>query len=517
MHMTNGAARGSSSSGNILIIVVVVLSLFYIVSYFALAGARIQYPYELAYTESANAAEFAQVSAGKPAYSSPDVHYAPLVYTPLNFYAAKVLRHLNPGPYFGLRLSAILGTIITSLVIILVSLKARASAWAIIAAVGVFLGAFTRCGFIMDSGHVDSLALAFSISALALLYEGRRSLPIAAMAGLLAGLGFLTKQTMVAFIAIPFLWLILQKEWRRAAVFCFMSMVAIIGLLAWWGMLSNKWFYFFVFGLESTMHIDIHELLIDAPIYLVLCLPAGLLIGLFGSSSGVAGWKDVPKRWFLDPWAVTLFLYAGASLIAKAKDGGGENVFLPVVALGAVQIGRYLSRLAVDRPRQIPALIIVQLLVLFYPPTLLWPVQADLDAGDRLVEQIRKINGDVYIPAFPEYAVRAGKPWFVHYTVSCGRLDFHNALRDELAGMVRAQKFGAIIPRQDIEKQDRGVCEVPLLEEFYEPVEDVIMPPRPSAREILLGRPSLSGVAHGGKFTKIYVPKKTAPKNLVSP
>jgi hypothetical protein len=305
--------------------------------------------------------------------------------------------------------------------------------------------------------------------------------------------------------------MIFRREWLRGFVFGLMSAGVIIALLTAWGLLFDRWFYFYTFGLEASVHISLRKLLLDAPLFLALTLPAGLLIGLLGCASGSSRWAEVPGKWALDPWAVTMFLYVGMSLLAKAKDGGGENVFLPVVALGAVQIGRYATGLAERRPRLVPALLILQLVVIVYPPSLLWPVQADRDAGDRLVEQVRRIKGDVYIPAFPEYAVRAGKPWFAHYTMTCGRLKVQTDLRKEFGEMVKAQKFGAILPREDIEAQDRGYCEVPHLEEFYEPLEDVIMPPRPSVSDVLKGKPSLSGIAHGGKFTKVYVPRRFPP------
>jgi len=497
-----GKARGFATW------LIIALSLFYIVSYLALAGARIQYPYELAYTEGANAAEMAQVAAGKPAYVVPGIHYTPLVYTPLNFYIAAITNKINPGDYFGLRFNAIMGTIITTLLIILIAMKARAPLWVIAASAGTFLGAFTRCGFVQDTGHTDSLSIAFAMCALALLFEYRKSVILAAIAGLIAGIAFLTKQTMIVFIGIPFLWLMFKREWARALVFSFMSLVSILAIMAWLGLLSNHWFYYFVFGVESNSYIDPVKVLFAAPIYLIFMLPAGILIGLLGNSKGVQSWREMPRRWYNDPWAVTLLAYIGLALLAKAKVGGGENVFLPVVAIGAVQIGRYAGELVKVRPRQILALIIFQLIVIYYPPTLLWPTQADRDAGDRLVEMIKKVPGDVYIPAFPEYAVRAGKPWYAHYTVSCGNLEYNQTLRKELGEMIRNQKFGAVIPRLDIEPLDRGWCEVPYLDEYYEPGEDVIMPPRPSGMDILTGRPSLSGIAHGGKFSKIYYPRK---------
>ena len=491
--------------------IVVAFALLYTVSYVANATARLFYPYELDYTEGALVAVEARLDAGQPIYAEPNMHFSPMVYTPLGFFVAHWLNALNPGDYFGLRLASILSTLATALALAWVLRRRRAPPWAILAAVGIFLGAWVRCGVIQDTAHVDALALAFSFGALALLFEARATLAVAVLAGVLGGLGFLTKQTMVVFLAIPALWLVGQRQWGRALAFVVAGTATAVGLLAAWGLLFDPWFLFWVFKVEATLTIRLDRLLVFAPGYLAAFLPAGLVIGLLGSSDGASRWRQVPGRWFRDPWAVSLLGFIGMALLAKAKDGGGENVFLPVFALGALQVGRHAGPLLQNRPRLTAVLLVVQMLVLYYPPARGWPTRADVEAGDRLVEQIRKIPGEVYVPAFPEYAVRAGKSWWTHYTLVCGLAQHDPTIQKALEEEIRARRFGAVVPRLDIEAQDVGICNLSNLDQYYQPLEPVVMPPRPSALDFLLGTPSLAGMVHGGRFSQIYVPRPPAP------
>jgi hypothetical protein len=131
----------------------------------------------------------------------------------------------------------------------------------------------------------------------------------------------------------------------------------------------------------------------------------------------------------------------------------------------------------------------------------------DRKAVDKLVEQIKGVQGEVYLPAFPAYAVAAGKSWWGHYSPLCDIAQFDLSIRESLREAVRAKKFAAIIPRPNVEPQDVGLCDIPDLEKYYEPAEAVIMPKRPSAVDILLGRPSTAGIVHGGKFSYMYRPK----------
>ncbi|MFA6033309.1 MAG: hypothetical protein WC889_10455, partial [Myxococcota bacterium] len=313
-----------------------------------LAVPRLMQPFEIDSMEGGHIAMTARLAAGQPLYPQPGIHYAPLNYTPVFFHAAEFVERLHLGVYFGIRAVSLFGALWAALLIVVVARKSRASTMITLAAVGTFLGYSSRCSFNLDSGRVDTLALAFSLSALTLLFEGRRTLMFAVVAGALAGLGFLTKQTMIVWMVVPAVWLAFHRDWSRSFAFAAAAGLTIVGVLWWWGYLFDPWFYYCIFKVQSTHHIRLLGLLVLAPVYLILTLPAGLFFGVLGSAIG-----DIPgalgarlRRWLEDPWAVLLLVFIAMALAAKAKDGGGENVFIPVVALGAVQIARLGDRLA---------------------------------------------------------------------------------------------------------------------------------------------------------------------------
>ena len=480
---------------------------FYVVTFATCAVARVLYPYELDFCEGALAAVLARVEAHLPIYVAPGVHFTSMVYTPLDFQVAAALDRLHPGVYFGLRTTSVLATFATAGIIAVVARRHRAPWFTVAAAVGVFFGASSRCAFIQDSAHVDALALLFAIVGLAVLFEGNKSPFRAVVGGALVGLGFLTKQTMIVFVAMPLGWLLVERQWMRALAFLTAALAMIVGLLAHWELLSNPWFYFWVLKLESTAKLRLVKLFVEAPLYLVVCLPVGLVVGVLGGVLD-GSWREWPRRAWADPWAVCTLAYAGMSIVAKAKDGGGQNVFLPVFALTAMQLGRHAHALLDWSPHRFAMLVLLQLVILVYPPTLFWPTEADRKAGDRIVEQIAKFPGEVYVPAFPAYAVRAGKSWWVHYTVVCGLAQFDQTLRQQIGQEIRAQRFSAIFPRTDVEWMDIGICDLPGLDEYYEPVDEVAPVSRPSVADVLSWRPSVAAIAHGGKLGRIYVPRR---------
>jgi hypothetical protein len=182
------------------------------------------------------------------------------------------------------------------------------------------------------------------------------------------------------------------------------------------------------------------------------------------------------------------------AVLARAKEGGSANVFLPVVALAAVQLARHAGPAYAQRPRVAVALIGFQLAILAWSPIERWPTRGDLVAGTRVVDALAQLPGDVYVPAFPAYAVLAGKPWHAHYVALCdvARLD---GVRDELARQLAAQRFTAVLPVLDIAPVDFGRCDLPGLASHYA-----------RTGSIPVDGPPLFDAVHRGKLGDVYRP-----------
>ena len=56
------------------------------------------------------------------------------------------------------------------------------------------------------------------------------------------------------------------------------------------------------------------------------------------------------------------------------------------------------------------------------------------------------LPGDVYVPAFPAYAMMAGKPWHAHYVALCDLVGLAPGMRVEFARQLASRRFEAVVP-----------------------------------------------------------------------
>jgi hypothetical protein len=222
-----------------------------------------------------------------------------------------------------------------------------------------------------------------------------------------------------------------------------------------------------------------------APVFLVTTLPIALAAPLVR----IRTWRSA----LADPWTAVTIAYTAMAILARAKEGGAANVFLPVVALAAVQLARHAEAAFACRPRSTLVLIAGQLAMLVWSPLARWPTISDVAAGDALVARIAAIPGDVYVPGFPSYSVLAGKPWHAHYVALCdvARID---PVRDELARQLAEHRFTAVLPVMDIAPADAGRCDLPALARSYR---------RTGATDATRAPPLFEEV-HGGKVGDVW-------------
>src|SRR6185312_9148624 len=187
-----------------------------------------------------------------------------------------------------------------------------------------------------------------------------------------------------------------------------------------------------------------------------LLTPLGVscLVGLFYVTvdRGLEG-----RRFYLAAAAGAL----GVSWIGRLHAGGWPNVIMPGFAFLAIlfglglQAGRDLGR-GVEAPRrrsvELLCLLVagLQLVLLGYDPRRFVPTAKDRDAGYAFIESLRKIDGDVYVPAHPYLAALAGKPQHAHEMAIVDILGIDGKvpgaeLRKQLEETVKAKKFAAII------------------------------------------------------------------------
>jgi len=474
-------------------LVIAALAATYVVSFFVLAAVRLGYPYEVDNLEGNVLAMALRILHGQPLYAQPSVDYTAFCYPPLYFHvAAQVMRVIGPG-YAALRLVSLLATIATSATIYAVLRRDRVRPWLALVAVAVFIGSYARTHYVSDAGRVDALGLALALGALAIMVTGT-GLRTAVVAGCLGGLAVLAKQPMMILIASAAMVQLFRGPWVRGLVFVGAAAATGIAALARMGLLLDPWLVFYCLDVPASHHQRAWDLAVLGPAFLVTTLPVALGAPVVQARSLGA--------WLSDPWSIATLVYVVMALLARGKVGGSANVFLPVVALSAIQLGRSIERLCDRLRRASLALVAGQLALLWWSPLAIWPTARDVARGDQVVAQIAAIPGDVYVPAFPSYAVMAGKPWHAHYVALCDLMPLGPAMRDELARQVAARRFAAALPAMDLDPAEG--CDLPGLADHYHRTATLDVPGAPSDAAPVIGRPQLFDLVHSGKLGAVF-------------
>jgi hypothetical protein len=130
-------------------------------------------------------------------------------------------------------------------------------------------------------------------------------------------------------------------------------------------------------------------------------------------------------------WVFAVAIIVGC--VGIATMWSVNNAYIPAMATGAIAAGaalpslagsmallvagarwKPLSYLPVAVPLAAGAALSVQLLLDWWSPARLIPTDKDRERGDALIEEIRKIDGEVFIPAHPWYGHLADKHVYTH-------------------------------------------------------------------------------------------------------
>jgi len=492
--------RARRTSEQIWVVIVAALAASYVVAFVAVAIAHLRYPYEIDNLEGNLLAMCERVLHGEPLYAQPSVDYTAFCYPPLYFYlGAAVMRVLGPG-YLALRLISVVATLSTAAMIYAVLRRHAVRPSLSLVAAAVFLGAFGRTHYVGSAGRVDALALALALGSLALAFCAAATRRNAVVAGGLAGLAILTKQPMVVLAAVAVGHAAVRGRRGWAATYAAAAGLAFVLVLAVMGLVGDPWLSFYSLTVPASHPLRVRSLVILGPVFAITTLPIAL--------AAVVRHRPSWRASLADPWSIATVAYLGMSMLARAKQGGSANVFLPLVALAAIQLGRYAERLRDLVPRAAMLGLAVQLAVLWWSPCAVWPTARDVARGDELVARIAAIPGDVYVPAFPAYAVMAGKPWHAHYVGLCDVARLDAQVGAELAREIAQRRFEAVLPVTDLDPTDRGFCDLPALAEHYHHTTTIEVAPHPPDLALVVGGPQLFALVHGGKLGPMFVPPR---------
>ncbi len=456
---------------NLLKHALVLIAVAYLITYFVIALNRIAYPYELEWMEGGSVDHVRWILAGRQLYNEPSLEFIPFIYAPLYYYVCALLSHVLGVGFFPLRLVSFLSSLGCLIILFeFVRRETRSSVYGILSAC-LYAATYRISGAWFDIARSDSLFMLFLLASIILLRFHRNTSSLL-LSGILMSLSFLTKQTAL-FIAIPLsiYCLIYLKRWTRF-VFpaTFLLTAGLSALVLNW--VSDGWYFYYAYQLPlrhppvTYMIINFwrHDLL--NPLSIALAISLLYLIHL-GSTR-----RSDDTSFFL-----LLFIgMVGASWISRLHTGGYSNVLFPAYAAIAIHFALGIRifashvpatpgddhrgarssvngyRLSDSRFYQcfVMCLCIFQFLSLSYNPSKQLPSKEDREAGNKLVQIMRNIEGDVFLPYHGYIPALAGKKTYAHYMAMDDILraaddEIKDNLVDEIRAAIRRKQFSAII------------------------------------------------------------------------
>lgn len=422
------------------------MALVYVVVYLVVALLRLTYPFELEWLEGAAWQQVMRLNLGQPVYVQPSLSFVPLIYPPLYFTVSAAFTAILGAGFLPLRLVSLLASLGCGAVIFALVRHETQRTWSGLVAAGLFMATYRLSEGWFDTARVDTL---FVFVVLLTIYLARRaSLRSGVVAGVCGALAFLTKQPAVV-IAVPIGLYCLIADPKRGAVMISTALGVVVSAVLILNALSGGWYVYYTFELprqHTLVRLDgsvFNNLLAD------LIVPVGLAIGLAASwvIAQVRSASSRSRGWF---YALALIGLLTASLIGRMNPGGFRNVMLPAYAgvglIAGLGVAYWSDRKWISA---VTALIVLicQFVVLAYDPRPLVPTERDRQAGQQLVQALREIDGEVYIPYHPYLAMMAGKPAYAHQTTldelqggfggapttewADIRREIHNALNDK--------------------------------------------------------------------------------------
>ncbi|MDP6977484.1 MAG: glycosyltransferase family 39 protein [Myxococcota bacterium] len=425
---------------------------------------RMVHPFELEWMEGGSLQHLVRIAEGLPLYPAPSLDFVPFPYPPLYYYAAFPLT-----PFFGvellaLRVLSVLSTLATAgLLAALVRFETGRTAIAI-AAAGLFLATYLESGAYMDVARLDSFFVLVSLAGVVVL-RTRDDLVGWLLVGLLAATATLTKQTAPAIFGPLILWAFMRDRFdareqdqgiRRALTSGGLACVIVLAAIWWIGSGENTHFFRYILGAQAGHEIRWWMVPSFFAVDLFYTLPIATAVAVWGL------WRHADRGvfWFY----VALFVgVVAACIVPRVKVGGAMNNLIPLhataVLLGCVGWGswsnaRAATQGASNRFAHLAMLALVaQFAWLGFDPRIALPRAGDLEAGVRFVEQLRRIEGEVLMPAHGYLARMAGKRVFAHQMpvddIQDSGLADAAVLRDAFTQAIAERRFALVIDATD--------------------------------------------------------------------
>lgn len=447
-----------------LLIPALILALVYIGLFVGLALTRLSYPFELEWMEGGSLQHLSRLLAGEPLYPPPGLEFVPFPYPPLYYHAAALFTPLFGAGFLALRTLSLLSALGVHLLIYYM-VKRETGRWQLgVISAGIFAATYRASGAYFDIARIDSFFLLLALASVCLL-RFRRDRPGLMLAALFAFLAVMTKQTGLALLGPSLLWCAFVDwgshgwqltRWRRLIFFGLPSLLSV-ALATWWlEVSSGGQFLFYILGAQQGHDIRFHMIPYFFGMDLFAVLPVSVLALVLGLL--IVSWRR--QRVGALFYGLLSLGIVVSCLVPRVKVGGALNNLIPVHAwlaiLGGVAAGHLLNAGQAGtswlRGWIGPAIAVglaLQLVWLRYDPAIVLPSARDRAAGERVVERLRRVEGEVLVPAQGYLAGMAGKRVFAHQMpvddLSRSGLPGAEALRGEFRQAIDEQRFEIII------------------------------------------------------------------------
>jgi hypothetical protein len=393
-------------------------------------AGRLPFPLDLEWMEGGMLTHAQRIASGQGIYVKPSLDFIPYLYTPLYPATLALLSFVFPLGYVLGRLVSLLAFTSALLVLgLLVHEEARYlprwNRWpallvALMGAAAV-VASFVFTGSFYDLVRADSMLLALQVLALWLIWRGH-GWQSAAWAGVVIALAFFCKQT-ASIVGVGLGLGLLAVNWRRGLVYGAAAAAVLAAGLAFLNATSHGWFWTYIFKLHQS----------HAPRWAAGYKGALPEIGkhawpvfavLLAATVGLALTRQLRRRDII-LWMVALAGVASA-FVGFATQWAFLNAFIPGVffpVLAASVLGARLVAHALHSARWLaaaPACLVLAGLgwqnhhVTYRNLTTVVPQPEDRVAAGRLLDQLRQVPGDLFIPFHNYYGALVGKRTFVH-------------------------------------------------------------------------------------------------------
>ena len=357
------------------------------------------FPLHLEITEGPIFQHFQRAVAFKAIYPEPTPEFVPIAYNPLYYIVAIPFSYLFGVRLFTLRLVAILGTVLSGLILFHEARQKSGSSWWGLLCLGFFAGAYHAMDNYFDAAHPDMLLLCSFLGGTYLIDRNySRFWNVLGVIGLVASFWF--KQH-GAFFALGGL---LYLTWREGVLgsLVYWAVAFVLGPVAYLflgPMIFGSHFHYFTWEMPrgwSEINVGTFSTYIEfiARYYPILALSAGLVL-----------YKAISRgRKGLEIWHVQLVGAGIASFLGAMDPGSSYNNFIPLgtlcILMGTVGIDALQKSTGIlcHKALCVLALFLSFGNLMYNPSSVLVPKQAKESYND-LVEMLTKLDGNVYAPS----------------------------------------------------------------------------------------------------------------------